>query len=197
MSLVILPSLTEAVQHLQAGDVVIYPTETSYALGADALNKKAIAQIYALKGRSGQKPLSIIVSSVNMAEKYLQFNVIASRLAKKYWPGALTLLLPVKKKIFARQLGSKTRGVAVRVSANKIARTLSSELGRPIIATSANQSGQGDSYTLRDLAAAFGASSETVYVVSSGTLPHRRPSTIARVTDHVEILRQGALRLKN
>src|SRR3990167_2776288 len=76
--------------------VFVYPTETCYGLGCDATNAQLIERIYAIKGRARAKPLSWIVADIKMAERYVVFSRRAYILAKKYWPGALTMVLPAK-----------------------------------------------------------------------------------------------------
>ena len=87
--------IKKAISILKQGGVIVYPTETAYGLGADFLNAKAVNKIYQIKGRNYAKPLSVIVSSIRMAREYVKFDQESLQLAKKYWPGALTLVLPV------------------------------------------------------------------------------------------------------
>lgn len=196
MSLVYLSTVRDAVARLRAGDVVVYPTETAYALGADATDRNAVAKVFSLKGRPAGKALPVIVASVAMAERYCRFSEAAERLARRHWPGPLTLVLPARRRRFPSHLLGPSHTVGVRVSARREARALSRELGRPIVATSANVSGDVPAYTVREVERAFGAASEVVYFLARGTLRRRRPSTVARLSgDHLTVLRQGSVRV--
>lgn len=85
-------NLSEAVAALQAGQTVVFPTETSYGLGCDAANQEAVDKIFKIKGRKSDKPLLVVVPNVEMAKKYLVWNETLDKLANKYWPGALTVV---------------------------------------------------------------------------------------------------------
>lgn len=194
MAIVIVKNINDAIKLLKKGELLVYPTETSYALGADALNAKAVARVFAAKGRNANKALPIIVASLAMAKKYVLLSSTIEILAEQYWPGPLTLVLPLKKS-FSRRLGNKGT-VAIRVSGNATARQLSAALHGPIIATSANLSGQGNSYSLRSLKKSFVKSKQSIYLFSAGTLSRQKPSTLVRLTGkQPEILRQGAIHI--
>ncbi|MBF8280931.1 MAG: Sua5/YciO/YrdC/YwlC family protein [Candidatus Magasanikbacteria bacterium] len=92
-------SFVEAVAALKRGEIIFYPTETSYAIGGDAADSQTAAKIMLLKGRAVNKTLPAIVSSPAMALRYAVFSKLANRLARTYWPGALTLVLPVASKL--------------------------------------------------------------------------------------------------
>ena len=92
MPLVRVRSISQAVKKLRQGQLVIYPTETAYALGADATNKFACQTIYEIKGRSGGKQLTLIAADSDMVEKYLKLMSAARLLAAQYWPGSLTIV---------------------------------------------------------------------------------------------------------
>ncbi len=181
--------LKQAVAVLKQGGVVVFPTETSYGIGCDATNARAVAQVFALKGRPEGKGTPLIVDSLAMAETFGVFSAIAKKLAKKHWPGALTLVVPKKGRIADAVLQDGT--VALRVSSHPIARALAKGLGKPLVATSANKSGEPPAFSVR-AAQALGADA----FVSGGTLRKRRASTLVRITgDAVEVLRQGPVKL--
>ena len=91
-------SIDEACFALKRGELVVFPTETVFGLGADALQKEAVQAIYALKGRPSNNPLIFHVASLNEAMEWAIFDDEAIKLASKCWPGPLTLVLPAKKK---------------------------------------------------------------------------------------------------
>lgn len=214
--------LRVATAYLRRGGLFVYPTETAYAIGCDATNARAVAAIFRLKGRERRKPLPLIVASRAMAERYAQFTPLARRLAKRYWPGPLTLVLRSSRHSEGGSRGISHHGqaialapgiiaangtVAIRVSAHPVARALSRRLGRPIVSTSANRSGDPPAFSIRAAARAFSHARNTlplkvgnggdVLMVNAGTLPRRKPSTIvdARGSEPI-ILRQGAVSLR-
>ena len=92
-------AISRAVEVLRNGGVVMHPTETCYGLAVDVFNEKALEKLYRLKGRDADKPLSILVDSVGMAQEYGLFSEKAGELARKYWPGALSIVVPRKKSL--------------------------------------------------------------------------------------------------
>ena len=147
--------LAEIITELFAGKTIIYPTETSYGLGCDATSQEAVNRIFDIKGRSEDKPLLIIVPTIEMARKFLVWNNTIEQLASSYWPGPLTIIgkyntppTPlIRGEVLAQGVVSKSGTVAVRVTASSIAKFLSESLGRPLVATSGNISGAGDVYS--------------------------------------------------
>ncbi len=178
-----------AVKVLKDGGVVVYPTETAYGLGADFLNPQAVKKIYQIKGRSFNKPLPVLVSSLAMAKTMVKFDKLSLKLAKKYWPGPLTLILNSKFQI----KNYKTLGL--RISASKLATFLVKKSGRPITATSANLSGRGELYTAKEIAAQFkNKKFQPSLIIDSGRLPRQRTSTIVKmINGRMEILRRGKI----
>lgn len=196
MPIVFVKSTTAAVRHLRAGHLVIYPTETAYALGADAANNSAVKKVFSVKGRARNKALPLIVGSFAMAQKYGKFSALLKRLAKKYWPGPLTIVVPARGSVAAGVLG-KDRTVAMRLSPHQVARALSQRLHSPIVSTSANLSRKKNIYSVQALKKSFAKTPHTIYLLSYGTLRRRRPSTIVALKNgKLIVLRQGAIRVR-
>ncbi|MFH1142341.1 MAG: L-threonylcarbamoyladenylate synthase, partial [Candidatus Uhrbacteria bacterium] len=143
--------INKAVDVLRSGGTVVFPTETSYGLAVDATNHQAVDRLMKIKGR-GSKTLSVIVSSLAMAKQYVRVEGLAWKLARQFWPGPLTIVLPILGKDARKGVNRndiltdvfpkhciKDNQIAIRVSAHPIARELSKQLGRPITATSANR----------------------------------------------------------
>ena len=122
-----------------------------------------------------------------MAKRYVNFSSRALGLAKKFWPGYLTLVLPSKRK--------QTEVIALRVSSHPMAQLIVKKLNKPIIATSANISGQSNCYSAQEVMAQFKNQKFLPdFIIDAGELLHCPPSTVAQVIgDRVEILRQGAI----
>jgi L-threonylcarbamoyladenylate synthase len=135
--------IAEAAEILRAGGLAAFPTETVYGLGADATNPQAVAGIYAAKERPSFNPLIAHVESVEAALVQGVFDETAQRLAKAFWPGPLTLVVPVAKSCTISDLArAGLDSVGLRVPAHLVAHALLAHAGRPIAAPSANRSGR-------------------------------------------------------
>ncbi|MEK7672584.1 MAG: L-threonylcarbamoyladenylate synthase [Patescibacteria group bacterium] len=171
------------------GGVVMHPTETCYGLAVDIFNKGAFEKLYEVKGRDEKKPVSILVSSLEMAQRYGEFNDKALELAKKYWPGALSIVVPRSSEL-PDFVNPGEEFVSIRWSSLEFCQKVVENLGRPITTTSANRSGQPQLYDVTDLAGLEGVD----LVVDGGMIPEVKPSTIVKVDgDEVTVLRQGEI----
>src|SRR5579863_3279632 len=140
-------SLADAIDALRSGELVVYPTETFYGLGADTTSPVALARLFDAKARDPKNPVGLIAADIAMGLSVAAIiNPWARRLAEAFWPGPLTIVFPAREGFAPELVGAA--GVAVRVSSHPIARALSSGLGRPITATSANLSGESPATTL-------------------------------------------------
>ena len=135
--------LDQAVQILQAGGLVAMPTETVYGLAGDARNDHAVARIFAAKGRPHFNPLIVHVQDLEQAQKYAHFDTNAMALALAFWPGALTLVLPLRLESgLAPLVTAGLDTVALRVPSHQVARDLLAHFDGPLAAPSANPSGR-------------------------------------------------------
>jgi L-threonylcarbamoyladenylate synthase len=134
-------NLAAAVEALKRGHVIVFPTETLYGLGADALNEAALEIVFQLKGRDPSNPIPVLVANQEMLHILVaKVPTVARKLMDRHWPGPLTLVLPGQKNI-PKRLCNPEGKVGVRISSQPIA-TLLVGLGRPLTATSANPSGK-------------------------------------------------------
>ncbi len=134
--------LSQAAEMLRAGRLVAFPTETVYGLGADATDARAVAEIYRAKGRPSFNPLIAHIADTAKARREGRFDARAERLAEAFWPGPLTLVLPLAETASVCDLArAGLDSVGLRVPAHAIARKLLAAAGRPIAAPSANLSG--------------------------------------------------------
>ena len=183
--------LNQVFNALKQGQVIVYPTETSYGLGGDALNRKVVERIYKIKGRDFQNPLPIIVSSKKQLNEIARINNTAKGLIKKYWPGPLTLVLPVKELPQFLLRGKST--IALRISSCPLVKILVKELGHPLVSTSANISGGGDCYSAKEVLKHLSKRKyEPDLILDAGPLPRVKPSSIVEVAeDGIRVLRKG------
>ncbi len=192
-------STSQAVEVLKKGGVVVYPTETAYGLGANATCEAAVEQIFELKGRKKTKSVLLLMSDIKMVRRYAHINKEEAALIKKYWPGALTLVLNAKKYSFlhlAKEAVAKDGTIAVRISSHPVAQALCRALGKPLVSTSANRAGGANTYSVAGVKKQLGTRLRVVkvpyYIYDVGKLLRNKVSTIARVRNgKVNILRQG------
>ena len=181
-------SLRAAAARLRRGELVAFPTETVYGLGANALDERAVAKIFAAKGRPGDNPLIVHVGDLKMLRRVIRrMPPLAARLAAQFWPGPLTIVLS-KKSSVPSLVTAGLDTVAVRMPQG-LARDLVRLAGVPIAAPSANLSGRPSPTTAAHVAEDF----PDVYVLDGGPTAHGLESTVVTLEPHPAVLRQGAL----
>ena len=186
--------LETAAKLLNKGEVIVCPTDTGYAFSADALNTRAVARVFHLKGRAYTNPIHVAVHSFREAEKYAYVTDIALHLAEHYLPGALTLVLK-KKEIIPAMLVAGLDTIGIRVPGNQVILRLAEMTGRPLTTTSANISGQPGTYSIEEVGAQLGESLQQVaMVLDQGSLKSRELSTIVdAAASPPELIRQGRI----
>ena len=184
--------LEQAVHHLRNGGVVAIPTDTLYALAADVFNTAALDRIFAIKGRSDDLALPVLVSGWDQLEMVAENTPLKTRaLAESFWPGALTLVLQ-KANGLPDRLTAGRRTVAVRMPGHPVPIELINRLGSPITGTSANISGGADLLTLDELSSQLGEPVDLI--VEKGPTPKGTASTIVDITSgKPRLLREGAI----
>lgn len=189
-------AIPRVVTHLRAGGLLAYPTETVYGLGSRAVQAD-VAALATLKGRSAAKPFLLLISDRAMAEAHgLAFNASADALAKAFWPGPLTLVLPGGSGRLPDLLRGPDGGIAVRWTSHQGIAQLVAALGSPLTSTSANLPGHppgpGAAAIARDFAAAVDRGQ--LLVLDGGVLGNRPPSTVVDCTrPAAQIVREGTL----
>ena len=180
------PDLTAAVAAIRRGDLVVYPTETVYGLGADALDSEAIERVFEAKGRSRDKPLSMGLPDVAVASDYTDPTDRELAFCERFLPGPVTVLLERNDRVPDALVAGRDR-VGIRVPDHDIARDLARRTG-PITATSANRSGDPSARRIEDVDPAI---RERAVVIDGGETPGTE-STVVDVSTG-EIVRRGAL----
>ena len=186
-------TLDEGAHLLRAGQLVAFPTETVYGLGADATNGAAVAAIYAAKGRPQFNPLIAHVADTEAAKRHVELAGKAAKLAQAFWPGPLTLVLPrVADCKISELVTAGLDTVAIRVPSHPIARDLLRRADVPVAAPSANMSGRVSPTTAAHVA--HDLRTKVAMILDGGPTEHGLESTIVAVEgDSVIILRPGAL----
>jgi L-threonylcarbamoyladenylate synthase len=183
--------LKQAVEVLRRGGLVAYPTETFYGLGANAFDSEAYGRILELKGRDAEKALPVIVADVEQLDLVAdELPRAVAPLADRFWPGPLTLVIPVRSGLPGALADLST--VAARVSGLALARELARRGAFPLTSTSANRSGGASARTAGEVEAMLGEGLELI--LDGGPTPGGNPSTIVDVTGaEPRLLRPGAV----
>jgi L-threonylcarbamoyladenylate synthase len=164
-------TIARAGEIVRAGGIIAFPTETVYGLGANAMSDRAVAAIFAAKGRPQFNPLIVHVPDMMAAEKLAEFSPLARDLAQTFWPGALTLVLPRRSDApLSLLVSAGLDSVALRVPSGDVARKLLAAAGVPIAAPSANISGRVSTTTAAHVAEELGSKVEMVLDGGPATL---------------------------
>lgn len=184
-------AIERAAAHIRRGDVIAIPTEALYVLVADPLNLNAVGRVFAAKGREIHRSLPLLISGVFMAEQLAK--EVSSRfqlLARHFWPGPLTIIVPASAQVPLKVTGNTGR-LALRQSRSRVAQALLDWLDQPLIATSANISGQP---TCRSGIEVFGVMDGRVeLILDSGPCPGLGSTTVDITEPYWKIIREGAV----
>jgi L-threonylcarbamoyladenylate synthase len=191
-------AIPSVVAHLAQGGLLAYPTETVYGLGSRAVEAD-VAALATLKGRPAGKPFLLLISDRAMAEAQgLAFNESADALARAFWPGPLTLVLPGGSGRLPDLLRGPEGGIAVRWTSHRAIARLVASLGEPLTSTSANLPGSQPAPGAAAIARDFGAATDAgrLLVLDGGVLGNRPPSTVVDCTRRgTRLVREGAVTL--
>lgn len=183
-----------AAEQVRAGEVLGMPTDTFYGLAADPFNLRAVERVYEIKSRSRHKPLSLLIADIDQAEELARpLPEEFYRLARKYWPGPLTIIIKAASRL-PLKVTANTGNVALRVPNAAIPLAVVQAAGIPITATSANLSGESECTTAE--AVRDQLEGRISIIVDGGTSPREVASTIVDLTDEDarwRIMREGAI----
>ena len=185
-------TLIQPANVIKSGGIVVFPTETVYGIGANGLNENAVKKLYEVKQRPFNKPISLLVNSIDMINEIAKdITELEYDLMRKFFPGPLTIILK-KKDIVPNIVTANSNTVGVRMPANETALKLIEYAGVPIATPSANISGKPSATNLKEVMGNFGE--EVDYYIDGGTSKIGIASTIVQVIDEVpHILRQGSI----
>lgn len=177
---------------LKKGGIILYPTDTLYGLGVDALSDEAVSKLYRIKARDERKPVHAIVSDLDMAARYAYVDDVARKLAKKFLPGPMSLILK-KRADVATGIAKHMETFGIRIPKQQFCLELARAFGRPITTTSANLSGHTPMRTVRGILSQIGEQHIDV-AIDAGEIEASVPSTIVDLSgERPVILREGAI----
>ena len=184
-----------AAEHLRKGMPVVFPTETVYGIGASLEKEENIKRIVELKGREVKKPIAIMCASLEKAKNYFEFGEEELKIAKKFFPAPLTLLLK-RKKTVPKWFYNDYEKIGLRIPNCKSALEILIEFGEILAVTSANISGSEEAKTFEKALSYFGKYLD-VLIVDGGRTKGIKPSTVAEIQEGgIKILREGEISLR-
>ena len=178
------------------GGIIIYPTDTLYGLGADILNEESLLRIYDIKGRPNDMALPVLVSGWEMVRSISsEVNVIGEKLAARFWPGQLTLVIRANDNLSTILTGGRGT-IAVRQPDHWIAQQIIEQVGNPIVGTSANLSGSPDLVEASDLVSELG--DLVARIITCGLKPFGVGSTVVDITgEQPKLLRETSISIED
>jgi len=184
-------AIAEAVRVVKSGGVVAIPTDTVYGLGCDPSSDEAVGRLFEVKNRQA-KPVPLLCADSGVAESLVDLNGVARKLAELHWPGALTIVAPIKKDSNLSSLLHQGSGcLGVRVPDSEVCLALAGKVGGAVTGTSANLSGRPSCRTAAQVVESLGG---RVQLVIDGGELRGKESTVVRVSGGtVEVLREGSV----
>ncbi len=178
--------LDEVVQVINAGQIIIFPTDTVYGFLVDAENKKAVNKIYKIKKRSKTKPLPVFVKDFKMAKNLAKISEKQEEILKKYWPGKCTFVLSLLRGVKATK---QSKTIALRIPKYKPLNDLLKKINKPLAQTSVNISGKKELNKISEIILEFGK--KDIFIVDAGDLKKSKSSKIIDLTKNkIEFIRK-------
>ncbi len=186
-------------RHLEGSGLIIYPTETSYAVGVNALDDNAVGMVYEIKKRDGSKPLPVVIRDLKMLTSMVLVKRQEEDIISIFWPGPLTILF--ESKLIKRYLFNQGSGlIGARISSHPFIEQLFKEIDFPLVSTSANISGETGCNSLKEAVESFSGIRDEfknrVIAVDAGTLDGGASTIIKVEKDRVNIVRAGENNIK-
>ena len=187
-------AIAEAIRVIQAGGVIIYPTETLYGLGANPNDPAAMERLYAIKGREAARPIPFLIKDREMLAALVEeVPPAAVKLMERYWPGPLTLIFRAGEGLPLAMRGTANT-IGLRISAHPVAQRICAQLNGPLTATSANRSGEEDLVDAERIAGVLGDLVDLI--IDSGTVPGIGSTVVDVTIAPPRIVRQGIMSIE-
>jgi len=180
---------------IEQGGLIVYPTDTVYGLGADPFNVRVVEKIFLVKKRP-KKPLPVLASSISNVLRICELDEIAIRLIRKFWPGALTIVVKKKEGVLPSIVTAGMDSVGIRIPNHEVALKIISACGGLLIGTSANISGHKPPRTAEEAIAELGDLVDLI--IDSGPAPLGKPSTVVNLTVSPPVIeREGVIKAED
>ena len=189
-------SIKKAVRVLMKGGVVIFPTDTVWGIGASVANEEGINRLYKIKNREKEKPTAVLVSDLGMAEKLGEFSEEALDLAKRHWPGGLTIIVKARKRPIQSAILGRGGSIGLRISDNEVVLEILRKLGTGVVAGSANFSGGVTPSSFDEISRELIEKVDYVIEKKSWEAGGEDPSTVVDATEKpFVVLRKGPVEI--
>ncbi len=188
-------NIQQAIKILNQGGIIIFPTDTAFGIGCRIDNEKAIQRLFQIRKRPENQATPVLVENLNMARQYLLLiqDKVVDKLINRYWPGALTIILPCKKVKIPNLVRGNSDNLGVRMPNHRISLSIIQAVGVPILGPSANLHGEKTPYQNEDLDKAL---TKKVDFVVEGVCTIKQESTVINCSINPwKILRQGAIKI--
>lgn len=188
-------NIKKAIESFNSGEIVVFPTDTAYGIGCRIDFADSVEKIFKIRQRVESKPLLVLANNMEMVEEYVYLNSQVRQFAKEYWPGGVTLILPCKKDIVPSVVRAGGDTLAVRIPKHQELLEIIKEIGVPVVAPSANISGNKTPYKIEEVEKEI---LESADLVISGECTYKKESTIINtISDSWQVVRRGAVIVKN
>jgi L-threonylcarbamoyladenylate synthase len=183
----------KAAEVLKKGGIVLHPTETCYGFAVDPFNKEALEFLYEVKKMERNKPLSIMVDSVGMADKFGLFSDYAQTIVEQFWPGPVSIMVMKRKGSLPEFFNEGEKFVSIRYSSDPFSTKMVELLKGPIVTTSANLAGKPPCYGVLELKKQLGVRKfgKIGFVADGGKIPPNPPSTIVKIVGDTTVFVRG------
>lgn len=187
-------TIIEISNAIKRGKIVVFKTDTVYGLGTNAFDEKACKKVYEVKGRPEQKPLCLLISDISMLKEIVDsINPVEQKLIDSFWPGPLTIKFKKKENVLPDLISAGDEFVRIRLLKNGLAYSLIKTAGIPIVAPSANLSGNPTGTIIKNIIGELNGKVD--YILDSGNVNDNTTSTIVEVKDDkVIIIREGKIK---
>ena len=184
--------ITEAVDILKTGGVVVYPTRCLYAVGANALNRKAVSRVFSIKKRPLKKPLLILIPNRDSIDSLVKWVPLpAVKIMDRFWPGKVTIIFDASKSLPENLHAGKNK-IGIRLPGHPLAKKLVESFGRPITGTSVNLSGSAAASRITEMPPSL--INKVDLILDAGSLQGGTGSTVVDVTgESIDVLREGVV----
>ena len=180
--------ISRAVEVLERGGLIAYPTDTTYGIGCNIFNSRGVKNIYQIKKRDARKPFSFICADLSDVANYAQVSNFAFKIMKRHLPGPYTFVLDATR-VVPNSMITRQKTVGIRIPDDEIALSIVRQLGHPLVTTSANLTGESPLHDPAEIEAIMG---HMLDIVVDGGIRFGDPSTIiSLIDDRIEVLREG------
>lgn len=190
-------NLNNLVACLRKGGVVVFPTETVYALACDITNQDAVYKLYQIKQRSLDKPFAVLMSSIAMANSYVDISESSRAFIEQYSPGPMSYVLPLKGEVKIVESMTRNKTLAIRIPLHDVALDILNAYGKPLVGTSVNLSSEKSAASVNEISNAMKQKIDFIFEGDDSRVSGVSSTLVDLCGGDIKILRQGEIRMKD